>query len=210
MAYDLIKSVAERCISLLLLIALSPFLLLIVLILASGGPGNIFFRQLRTGKDQKMFRLVKFKTMRHDSDPGLQDVDRLTPFGRVLRTTSLDEIPQLYHVLTGTMSLIGPRPLLPEYLPWYHSNELHRFEVKPGITGLAQIKGRNTLSWKHRLRYDTFYVQKKSFSLDFFILLHTILALFSIKTLKKHDKTHSQRLDIERLQWLKTGQKSME
>jgi undecaprenyl phosphate N,N'-diacetylbacillosamine 1-phosphate transferase len=208
MSYDLIKSLAERCISLVLLITLSPILLLIVMILASGGLENVFFIQARTGKDQKIFKLIKFKTMRADPEGNLQNAARLTTFGRFLRSSSLDELPQLYHVLTGQMALIGPRPLLPEYLPWYHRNELLRFGVKPGITGLAQVKGRNIIPWHHRLRYDVFYAQKICFLLDFLIFRETLNALFNIKTLKKHDLTFSQRLDDERRLLLKACEKS--
>ncbi|MCC5929943.1 MAG: sugar transferase [Cyclobacteriaceae bacterium] len=209
MSYKLTKSIAERFISLFLLFALSPLLLLILLILASGGPKNIFFIQNRTGKDQKIFRLIKFKTMRDNAAGLLQDKDRLTFFGRLLRSSSLDELPQLWNVLTGQMSLIGPRPLLPEYLPWYYACERLRFTVRPGITGLAQIKGRNSIPWKHRLRYDTFYAQKICFSLDLFIFLHTLLLLFSRNTIEKHDKIFSHRLDVERSTLHQTSEKSL-
>lgn len=209
MSYSQIKSVAEWVISLLLLLVLSPLIMFIVIILAFYGLDNIVFIQSRTGKHLKTFKLIKFKTMRSDPDGRLEDADRLTAFGRFLRSTSLDELPQLFNVLAGQMTLIGPRPLLPEYLTWYHRNELSRFTVKPGITGLAQVRGRNTLPWKHRLRYDVFYAHKLSFSLDFLICLETIKALFSRKTLKKHNITFSHRLDVERRNGLPAFKKEL-
>ncbi len=141
----------------------------------------IFFRQQRLGLYGKPFVLVKFRTMLDDScgnGPDVTDADRLTRFGRLLRSTSLDELPELWNVLRGDMSLIGPRPLLMEYLPLYSAEQLRRHEVLPGITGWAQVNGRNSLSWVDRLALDVWYVDNRSFWLDTKIVFLTILQVF--------------------------------
>src|SRR5690606_30055223 len=136
-----------------------------------------FFFQLRTGKGKKIFSIVKFKTMNDKKDARgdlLSDAERLTPLGSFVRKTSLDEIPQLINVLKGDMSLIGPRPLLTQYLPLYNAHQARRHEVRPGITGWAQVNGRNAISWKQKFDYDVWYVDNISFRLDVMIFFLTI------------------------------------
>lgn len=156
----------------------SPLMGVIALVLAAQYRGTPFFRQERPGLNEAPFRLVKFKTMRDDLDKYgrlLPDKDRLTPLGRFLRSTSLDELPQLWNVLKGEMSLVGPRPLLFRYLPLYSPRQRRRHEVKPGITGWAQVNGRNRISWTRKFELDLYYVENRSFALDFRILRMTLV-----------------------------------
>lgn len=142
----------------------------------------ILFRQVRIGKDARPFILYKFRTMREAHDAAgelLPDAERLTRLGRFLRATSLDELPELWNVIKGDMSLVGPRPLLPEYLPLYSPRQMRRHEVRPGLTGWAQIHGRNATTWQERLEYDVWYVEHRSFLLDMWILLRTIGVVLS-------------------------------
>ncbi|MDX5438809.1 MAG: sugar transferase [Pontibacter sp.] len=144
--------------------------------------GNVFFRQLRPGQNGRPFFLYKFQTMRDARNTAgelLPDAQRLTPLGRLIRRLSLDELPQLYSVLRGDMSLVGPRPLLMEYLPLYTPEQAKRHLVKPGITGWAQVNGRNKLTWEQKFAYDLWYVEHVSFRTDFFILLRTIKKVLS-------------------------------
>jgi len=137
----------------------------------------VFFRQRRPGLRGKIFELIKFRTMRDAVDATgrpLPDAERLMPFGRWLRSASLDELPELFNVVRGEMSLVGPRPLLVEYLPRYNARQARRHEVRPGLTGLVQIKGRNALSWEQKFEYDIWYVEHRSLWLDLSILFHTI------------------------------------
>lgn len=143
---------------------------------ANKGAGA-FFRQERPGKDGKIFRVVKFKSMTDERDAEgnlLPNDKRLTKVGAFIRKTSIDELPQLWNVFVGDMSLIGPRPLLPEYLPYYTEKEAHRHDVRPGITGWAQVNGRNHLDWNHRLALDVEYVEKLTFTFDWKILMQTV------------------------------------
>lgn len=161
------------------LLCLSPIILIlwIWLTIANKGAGAFFFQE-RPGNGCKIFKVVKFKTMTDERDTNgnlLPDADRLTRVGKFVRSTSLDELPQLWNVFKGDMSLIGPRPLLVKYLPYYTKEEQLRHTVRPGITGLAQINGRNTLDWDKRLNYDVLYVNNISFRLDIEIILKTII-----------------------------------
>lgn len=154
-----------------------PLLLLITLLLTIANRGKPFFRQVRPGKHEKLFTLIKFRTMndRRDTDGKLlQDEKRLTGIGRWIRKTSLDEMPQLLNVMMGDMSLIGPRPLLPDYLTMYTVEQRKRHDVKPGITGWAQVNGRNAISWQQKFELDTWYVQHISFALDCKIIMMTL------------------------------------
>jgi lipopolysaccharide/colanic/teichoic acid biosynthesis glycosyltransferase len=157
-----------------------PFMLLMGLVaIKLGRP--IFFRQVRPGLHSKPFEMVKFRTMTDERDASgglLPDASRLTPFGRWLRATSLDELPALWNVLKGDMSLVGPRPLLVEYLPLYSSEQARRHEVRPGITGWAQVNGRNALTWEQKFELDVWYVDHRSFWLDLRILLMTVRKVF--------------------------------
>ena len=173
------KRLIDFCIALILLLSIGWLLLLIALWLhfANKGAGAFFFQE-RPGKNGKIFRVVKFKTMTDEKDANgqlLPDAQRLTSTGRFVRSTSIDELPQIWNVFVGDMSLIGPRPLLPKYLPWYTEEESHRHDVRPGITGWAQIHGRNSIrSWEQRFAYDVEYVNKLSLTFDIKIVLMTI------------------------------------
>ncbi len=159
------------------LILFSPILLIIILIFFIRREKPFFF-QLRPGKDEKLFTLIKFRTMREPLfNENIHDVKRITSFGKWLRMTSLDELPQLINVLKGDMSIVGPRPLLIEYLPLYTEKEKIRHKVKPGLTGYAQIKGRNLITWKQKFALDIYYVENLSFWLDLYILALTPFAI---------------------------------
>ena len=171
------KRVIDFCLSLIGLIVLSPLLFLLMLLGAVFMGGNPFFTQERPGKDEKIFKLIKFRTMdnRRDKDGNLlPDEVRLNKYGRFLRSTSLDELPELINIWKGDMSLIGPRPLLVKYLPYYTPEENIRHEVRPGLTGLAQVHGRNTCIWEERFRYDREYVEHLTFGMDCKIIWQTI------------------------------------
>lgn len=172
----IIKSVIDFSIALLGLVILSPLIILVTLGLFISNNGRPFFIQKRPGKNEKIFRIIKFKTMNDKKDNFgnlLSDKNRLTKIGSFVRKNSIDELPQLINVLKGDMSLIGPRPLLPEYLTLYNELQKKRHEVKPGITGWAQINGRNTISWEQKFEYDVWYVDKMSFLFDMKILFLT-------------------------------------
>lgn len=178
---NFLKPFFDFIISLAAFIILSPLFIIIIILLFIANNGKPFFTQLRPGKNQKAFRLIKFKTMSDKKDIKgnlLPDSERLTPVGKLIRKTSLDEIPQLLNVIKGDMSLIGPRPLLVEYLPLYNDFQKRRHEVKPGITGWAQINGRNAISWQQKFEYDVWYVDNLSFFLDIKIFFKTIKKVF--------------------------------
>ena len=159
------------------LVVLSPLLVFVTIVLFFANQGSPFFFQKRPGKDRIIFNIIKFKTMNDKTDLNrklLPDASRLTKIGFFVRKTSIDEIPQLINVLKGDMSLIGPRPLLPEYLPLYNEDQKRRHEVKPGITGWAQVNGRNAITWEQKFDFDVWYVDHFSFALDVKILLLTI------------------------------------
>ena len=163
--------------SLCSLVLLSPIFILVTILLFFANQGKPFFFQDRPGKDERIFKIIKFKTMNDRKDKGgdlLPDADRLTKTGAFVRKTSLDEIPQLINVLKGDMSLIGPRPLLVGYLPLYNEIQRERHNVRPGITGWAQVNGRNAISWEQKFRYDVEYVEKISLMMDLKIILRTI------------------------------------
>jgi undecaprenyl phosphate N,N'-diacetylbacillosamine 1-phosphate transferase len=171
------KRLFDFSISIIGLIILLPIFILITILLFIANNGKPFFFQLRPGKDEKIFKIIKFKTMNDKKDVNghlLPDSQRLTAIGKFVRKTSMDEIPQLINVLKGDMSLIGPRPLLPEYLPLYNKSQRRRHEVKPGITGWAQVNGRNAISWEQKFEYDVWYVKNISFVLDCKIVFLTI------------------------------------
>jgi len=172
------KRIIDFVFSLVGLIILSPLFLILWIWLSIANKGaGAFFLQERPGKDEKIFKVIKFKTMSDKRDENgnlLPDSERLTTIGRWIRSLSLDEIPQLINVLKGDMSLIGPRPLLPRYLPYYKENERLRHTVRPGITGWAQVNGRNTVNWDRRLALDVYYVENLSFEMDCKIIFKTI------------------------------------
>jgi undecaprenyl phosphate N,N'-diacetylbacillosamine 1-phosphate transferase len=163
------------------LLFLSPFFVVVAISLYFANQGKPFFFQLRPGKNGKIFKIIKFKTMNDKNDELgnlLSDDQRLTKIGKFVRKTSLDEIPQLLNVVKGDMSLIGPRPLLPEYLPLYDGVQKKRHDVKPGITGWAQVNGRNAISWQKKFEYDVWYVENLNFFLDIKILFLTVKKVF--------------------------------
>jgi len=172
-----IKPFLDFLAALIGLILLSPILVIVTLLLAIANKGKPFFFQTRPGENERLFSIIKFKTMNDKKDKKgnlLPDAERLTAVGKFVRKTSLDEIPQLLNVLKGDMSLVGPRPLLPEYLPLYTLEQKRRHEVKPGITGWAQVNGRNALSWSDKFKRDVEYVEQQSFVLDCKILFLTL------------------------------------
>ena len=184
--YIKIKSILDFLFALLLFLALSPLLLFIYIVvyLKLGNP--VFFIQERPGLNNKIFKLIKFRTMLNKYDQEnvlLPDNERLTSLGKFLRASSLDELPSIVNVLKGEMSFVGPRPLLVEYLKFYNEEQLKRHMVKPGITGLAQVNGRNTIDWEKKFKYDIAYIKKISFFTDIYILLKTIFKVFLFKSI---------------------------
>ena len=176
-----IKRMLDFLLSLCALLVLSPVLLILTVLGACKMKGNPFFTQLRPGKDEKIFRLIKFRTMTCEKDKNgerLPDEQRLTKYGKILRSTSLDELPELINILKGDMSIVGPRPLLEEYLPYYTSEEKHRHDVRPGLTGLAQVNGRNNLTWEEKFRFDLEYVNNISFRMDMSVVVKTVGKVF--------------------------------
>lgn len=179
------KRILDFTVSFIAIIVFSPIFMLVALLLLLNNKGSVFFFQKRPGKNEQIFKVVKFKTMTDKKDKNgnlLPDADRLTKLGKFVRKTSLDELPQLINVLKGDMSLIGPRPLLPEYLPLYNNTQKRRHSVKPGITGWAQVNGRNAISWSKKFEFDVWYVDNMSFFLDLKIIALTIL-----KVIKSED-----------------------
>lgn len=172
--YDVVKRGLDIAVSAVGLVISAPVQLVTagVVLRAHGHP--VLFRQPRPGRDGVVFELVKFRTMRHPDATHVTDADRLTSVGRFLRSTSLDELPTLWNVLKGDMSLVGPRPLLVEYLPRYSAEQARRHQVRPGVTGLAQVSGRNELSWESKFALDVEYVDRRSLRLDMEILLRTV------------------------------------
>ena len=197
-----IKRVLDFVFALLLLILLSPLLLVVTIWLHFANKGaGAFFTQERPGMDEKIFKLYKFKSMTDERDAEgnlLPDADRITRAGRFVRSTSIDELPQLWNVLKGDMSFIGPRPLLVRYLPYYTEREHRRHDVRPGITGLSQVSGRNKLKWDERLEMDVVYVEKISFSMDLKIAARTILKIFKREDVAIIPGAVGKPLDVER------------
>jgi len=178
MYQKIIKRGLDVIFSFVMLILLSPLLLLIAILVRINLGKSVIFKQERPGKNEKIFMLYKFRTMTDKKDQAgnlLPDEKRLTKFGKTLRNTSLDELPELFNILKGNMSLIGPRPLLVEYLELYNDEQKHRHDVRPGLTGLAQVNGRNGLSWEERFKDDIYYVKNISFLLDIKIFFKTFL-----------------------------------
>lgn len=198
-----LKRLFDFIFSLIALIILSPFLIVITIWLhfANKGAGAFFFQE-RPGKDERIFKVIKFKSMTDERDSEgrlLPDSQRLTKVGRFVRSTSIDELPQLINVLKGDMSFIGPRPLLVEYLPYYTEREKIRHTVRPGISGWAQVHGRNTIKWDERLEYDAFYAENISFSMDSKILWMTIVNVLQRKDVSVDVSLVETNLKLERL-----------
>jgi lipopolysaccharide/colanic/teichoic acid biosynthesis glycosyltransferase len=186
----ILKRIIDFFASLMGLIILSPIFILISIIIYFKLGSPVFFIQKRPGKNEKIFKMIKFRTMLDAKDKNgnlLPDEKRLTSFGQFLRSTSLDEFPELINVLKGDMSLVGPRPLLVEYLPLYNDHQARRHEMRPGITGLAQINGRNTISWEDKFDYDVKYIDNFSLLLDFKILFKTFIKVFRQEDINNQD-----------------------
>ncbi len=177
----IIKTILDKIISICLILILSPIILMVIVFLLFVNNGKVFFIQKRPGKNEKIFSIYKFKTMNDKKDKGgnlLPDEKRITKLGNIIRKLSIDELLQFVNVLKGDMSIIGPRPLLIEYLPLYNEHQKKRHNVKPGITGWAQVNGRNAISWQDRLNLDVWYVENISFFLDVKIFFMTIMKIF--------------------------------
>jgi len=175
------KRPMDFMLSLLAIILLSPLLIVTAFLVRIKLGSPVIFKQKRPGMNEKIFTIYKFRTMTDKKDSGgnlLADGERLTDFGRFLRSTSIDELPELFNVLKGDMSIVGPRPLLVQYLSLYNDDQKHRHDIRPGITGWAQIKGRNKLDWEQRFALDVWYVNNLSFILDYKIILLTVVAVF--------------------------------
>ncbi len=190
-----IKVVLDFLAAFLLLSLLSPILIIVTIGLYFVNDGSPFFFQLRPGQNEKLFRIIKFKTMTDKRDAQgklLSDAERLTSLGKLVRKSSVDELPQLLNVLKGDMSIVGPRPLLPEYLSLYTKNQARRHEVRPGITGWAQVNGRNSISWIKKFAYDVEYVDKLSFLFDVKILWLTLIKVLKREGVNQSDERPMQ------------------
>ena len=195
------KNLFDKTLALFLIVLFSPLYLIvsIVILIKMGKP--IFFRQQRPGYKEKIFGIYKFRTMTNEKDSKgelLADNQRLVGIGKFIRSTSLDELPQLFNVLKGEMSFVGPRPLLIEYLPLYNEKQKRRHDVKPGITGWAQVNGRNAISWEQKFEYDVWYVDNQSFILDMKILWMTFL-----KVIKRSDISSNTNVTMEKFRGTK-------
>ena len=176
-----LKRPLDFCCALAAILALSPLLLVLTVLGAVKMHGNPFFTQPRPGQGERIFRLVKFRTMTNERDAQgnlLPDDVRLNAYGKFIRSTSLDELPELFNILKGDMAVIGPRPLLVEYLPYYTERERHRHDIRPGLSGWAQVNGRNSVNWDRRFELDVEYVEKVSFLMDVKIILKTLKKVF--------------------------------
>lgn len=201
------KRLIDFTIVFIALLIIWPILLLITIWLHFANKGaGAFFTQERPGKDGKIFKVIKFKSMTDERDENgklLPDAQRLTKVGKFVRKTSIDELPQLINVLKGEMALIGPRPLLPEYLPYYTEREQLRHTVRPGITGWAQVNGRNNCSWNEKLEYDAYYVEHLNLFMDCKVILMTIKNVLSGKDINVVPGLKACKLNVERKDWVK-------
>jgi undecaprenyl phosphate N,N'-diacetylbacillosamine 1-phosphate transferase len=195
---NLIKRMIDFLIAFTGLIFLSPVFAVVLVILYIQNDGKPFFFQTRPGLNENLFRIIKFKTMTDKKDSHgnlLPDAERLTKVGSFVRQTSLDEIPQLINVLKGDMSIIGPRPLLPQYLPLYNESQKRRHEVRPGITGWAQVNGRNAISWAKKFELDVWYIDHLSFALDCKIIFLTFKKVFKKEGINKEGQATTESFD---------------
>lgn len=190
-----LKRLFDIAVAATLLLILSPLFVLIAVLVRFNLGSPILFRQQRIGKGEKPFEFIKFRTMRDGNAP---DAERLTPFGSWLRATSLDELPEFWNILIGEMSFVGPRPLLPRYLPFYTPREATRHHVRPGLTGLAQVSGRNAVGWDARLELDAQYVERFSLVRDFTILWRTVMVVFKRHGISAEGEATMQAFDTYR------------
>tara|TARA_B100000767_G_C19771049_1_gene540032 strand:- start:212 stop:847 length:636 start_codon:yes stop_codon:yes gene_type:complete len=189
---DIIKRIFDFVFAFIGIIILLPMFVLLIILLSVVNLGNPFFFQLRPGKNRQLFKIIKFKTMNDNKNIDgvlLPNSERITTVGKIIRKLSLDEIPQLINIIKGEMSLIGPRPLLQEYLPLYDNVQKRRHDIRPGITGWAQINGRNSLSWSQKFEYDLYYVENVNFKLDLQILIKTFRNTILAKNINASKKT---------------------
>lgn len=187
---NILKRVLDLIISFFMLIITSPIILVVAILVKLKLGSPVIFRQPRPGKNEKIFNMYKFRTMTNEKDENgnlLSDEKRLTSFGKFLRSTSLDELPELINILKGDMSFVGPRPLLVEYLKLYNEKQKHRHDVRPGLTGLAQVNGRNLLTWEERFEFDIEYVNNVTLLNDLKIIFKTILVLFKREGISAKD-----------------------
>ena len=192
-----LKRPMDFTLSLLALIALSPVMLVVALLVHTKLGSPVLFTQDRPGKDEKIFKMYKFRSMTSERDENgdlLPDGVRLTKFGKLLRSTSLDELPELWNILNGDMSIVGPRPLLVEYLPYYTEEEKHRHDVRPGLSGLAQVSGRNAIEWEEKVMMDNEYVREIMFLKDVKIISRTVIKVF-----KREGISDSSNKPVKRL-----------
>lgn len=205
------KRFLDFILSLLALIILSPLFVILIILGTIFMRGNPFFFQERPGKDEKIFKLIKFRSMDNRKDKNgnlLPDEIRLNKYGKFLRSTSLDELPELINILVGQLSIIGPRPLLVSYLPYYTEEEHHRHDVTPGLTGLSQVSGRNYVTWEDKFAMDLEYVNNISFAMDVSILFKTVAVVFKRENIETassivHDGVLYRPLDVERAEKIK-------
>lgn len=194
-----LKRILDLSLTICVLLIIWPILLIIIIFLHFANKGaGVFFTQNRPGKDAKIFKAIKFKTMTDERDAEgklLPDAQRLTKVGRIVRSLSIDELPQLINVLKGDMALVGPRPLLPKYLPLYSKEQYRRHEVRPGITGWAQVNGRNNISWTKKFELDVWYVDHCSFWLDMKIILLTVKKVFFREGISKEGEATTVPFD---------------
>ncbi|QEG36645.1 sugar transferase [Bythopirellula goksoeyrii] len=198
---DYFKPLFDRCVAALGLLIVSPVLIVIAVLVRYKLGSPVIFVQTRSGKKGHPFNIYKFRTMNDATDTAgqlLSDAERLTPFGQFLRSTSLDELPELWNVLSGDMSLVGPRPLLMEYLSLYSIEQARRHDVRPGITGWAQVRGRNKTSWEERFTLDVWYVRNQSLWLDWKILVLTILAVLMRRDVSADGHETMPRFNVPR------------
>lgn len=192
-----IKIMLDFILSLIALIVLSPLMLIIGLLVRIKLGKPIIFKQKRPGKNEKIFTLYKFRTMTDEKDQNgnlLPDAERLTKFGKTLRSTSLDELPELWNILKGEMAIVGPRPLLVEYLPLYNEAQKHRHDVRPGLTGLAQISGRNTIDWEEKFEEDIEYIQNVNFVTDCKIVFKTASKVLKKEGISRYKYRNNEKI----------------
>jgi len=196
--YKIFKPLLDKILALILIILFAPVMLVVAVLIYLWDGRPVIFTQERPGYKGKIFKIYKFRTMTNEKDKNgnlLPDEKRLKGIGKIIRSLSLDELPQLFNVLKGDMSFVGPRPLLKEYLPLYNEREKKRHEVKPGITGLAQVMGRNSISWKEKFEYDVYYVENLSFWLDLKIIFLTIIKVLKREGINQEGKATMEKFN---------------
>ena len=198
-----VKRILDFTLSLLALIVLSPIMLILYILVRIKLGNPVIFKQLRPGKDEKIFKLYKFRTMTDEKDEQgnlLPDEQRLTKFGKFLRSTSLDELPELINIIKGDMAIVGPRPLLVQYLEFYNEEQKHRHDVRPGLTGLAQVSGRNSITWEEKFKQDIEYINHLTFKNDVKIIFMTIGKVFKREGISQDGEATMERFDIAQAQ----------